>query len=97
MFSTRSLGQLARVDQLGEGPPGVERADDDVGVELGAVGQRDADALPSLVITASTGGVEQISAPKACAARASTWVKPPLPPLWNAHDPKWPSCSPSEW
>ena len=24
-----------------------------------------------------------ISAPYACAARASTWVKPPLPPLWK--------------
>ena len=38
-----------------------------------------------------------ISAPYACAARASTWVKPPLPPLWNDQAPKCPSCSPSEW
>ena len=30
------------------------------------------------------------------AARASTWVNPPLPPLWKAHAPNSPSCSPME-
>ena len=54
-------------------------------------------ARPSLVITESTGALSRISAPKACAARASTCVKPPLPPLWNDQAPKCPSCSPSEW
>ena len=39
----------------------------------------------------------RISAPYADAARESTWVKPPLPPLWNAHEPRWPSCSPILW
>ena len=49
------------------------------------------------VMTESTGDSSRISAPNACAARASTWVNPPLPPLWNAHAPNSPSCSPSEW
>ena len=44
-----------------------------------------------------TGAARRISAPYAVAARASTWVKPPLPPLWNAHEPRWPSCSPILW
>ena len=47
--------------------------------------------------TAVTGEPSRISAPNASAARASTWVKPPLPPLWNAHEPRWPSCSPILW
>ena len=54
-------------------------------------------ARPSFVITAATGASRRISAPNDCAARASTWVKPPLPPLWNAQAPNSPSCSPSEW
>ena len=54
-------------------------------------------ARPLLVITWLTGVSTTISAPNARAARASTWVNPPLPPLWNAHEPKWPSCSPRLW
>ena len=49
------------------------------------------------MITEFTGALSRISAPKAWAARASTWVKPPLPPLWNDQAPKCPSCSPREW
>ena len=45
-------------------------------------------------MTRSTGALSMISAPYACAARASTWVNPPLPPLWNDQAPKCPSCSP---
>ena len=54
-------------------------------------------ASPSRVSTRSTGASSRISAPNASAARASTWVKPPLPPLWKAHVPNSPSCSPREW
>ena len=54
-------------------------------------------ARPPSVSTEATGAPSRISAPYACAARASTWVKPPLPPLWNAHEPRWPSCSPILW
>ena len=45
-------------------------------------------ARPSEVSTESTRAPSRISAPYASAARASTWVKPPLPPLWNAHEPE---------
>ena len=53
-------GQLARLDQLGERAPRVERADHDVGA-LSSVPSASATptARPSLVITESTGGVEQ--------------------------------------
>ena len=54
-------------------------------------------ARPSLVITSATGDSSTISAPNDRAARARTWVNPPLPPLWKAHAPNSPSCSPSEW
>ena len=54
-------------------------------------------ARPPFVMTESTGALSRISAPKDCAARARTWVNPPLPPLWNDQAPKWPSCSPSVW
>ena len=54
-------------------------------------------ARPLLVITRSTSALSLISAPNDWAARASTCVKPPLPPLWNAHDPRLPSCSPMLW
>ena len=53
-------------------------------------------ARPSFVITESTGDSNRISAPNDQAARASTWVNPPLPPLWNDQVPNSPSCSPSE-
>ena len=45
----------------------------------------------------ATGESSRISAPYASAARASTCVKPPLPPLWKAQEPRWPSCSPILW
>ena len=54
-------------------------------------------ASPSRVRTRSTGASVRISAPNDSAARASTWVKPPFPPLWKAHVPNSPSCSPREW
>ena len=52
---------------------------------------------PSWVITEVTGEASRISAPNAEAARASTCVKPPLPPLWKAQEPRCPSCSPILW
>ena len=52
---------------------------------------------PSCVVTAVTAESRRISAPKDSAARASTWVNPPLPPLWNAQVPTRPSCSPMLW
>jgi hypothetical protein len=48
-------------------------------------------------MTAATGDSSTISAPNERAARASTWVNPPLPPLWKAHAPNSASCSPIEW
>ena len=51
-------------------------------------------ARPPVVSTRSTSAPVTISAPKAWAARARTWVNPPLPPLWNDHDPRSPSCWP---
>ena len=38
-------------------------------------------ARPFFVMTLATGDSSTISAPNDCAARASTWVNPPLPPL----------------
>ncbi len=55
------------------------------------------DARPSVVSTLLTRAPNRISAPCASAARATTCVNPPLPPLWNAHDPRCPSCSPILW
>ena len=52
---------------------------------------------PPDVVTSATGASSRISAPNERAARASTCVKPPLPPLWNAQAPNSPSCSPSRW
>ena len=54
-------------------------------------------ARPFFVMTVSTGDSSTISAPNERAARASTWVNPPLPRLWKAHAPNSPSCSPIEW
>ena len=48
-------------------------------------------------MTCSTGDSSRISTPNDSAARASTWVNPPLPRLWNAHAPNSPSCSPRMW
>ena len=48
-LSTRSPGSAARVDQLEEGTPRVERRDHDRGAELGAVLERDADRRPVLL------------------------------------------------
>jgi hypothetical protein len=54
-------------------------------------------ARPSLVMTRSTGDSSLISTPKLSAARARTFLNPPLPCLWKAHAPNSPSCSPSRW
>jgi hypothetical protein len=51
-------------------------------------------ARPPFVMTSETGDSSLISAPNEAAARARTWVNPPLPPLWKAHAPNSPSCSP---
>ena len=52
---------------------------------------------PFTVSTFDTAASSLISAPNACAARASTWVRPPLPPLWKPQLPNTPSCSPMLW
>ena len=44
-------------------------------------------ARPFFVTTWSTGDSSLISAPNDSAARARTWVNPPLPPLWKAQAP----------
>ena len=48
IVSTRSRGQLPRVDELEERPPRVERADHRRGVVLGPVRERDADGPAAL-------------------------------------------------
>ena len=66
-------------------------------MELGAVLERDPDRPAVLGEHVADGASSRISAPYASAARASTWVNPPLPPLWKAQEPRCPSCSPILW
>ena len=88
--------QFAWVDELQEGATWVERAHDGVRVVLGTVLEGDADRLAVACDDLRDGRLEDDLGPEPCAARARTWVKPPLPPLWKAQAPNSPSCSPSE-
>ena len=47
-------------------------------------------ARPPFVMTSTTGDSRTISAPNERAARARTWVNPPLPRLWKAWPPEFP-------
>ncbi len=97
MFSTRSLGSSRGSTSWVKVRRGSSALTTVLALSSVPSARATPTARPSLVITESTSASRMISAPKAWAARASTWVKPPLPPLWNAHEPKWPSCSPIEW
>ena len=81
------VGELARLDELEERAARVEGAHDDRRENsVPSSGRRRCAAV--LGDHAVDRRSSRISAPNDSAARASTWVKPPLPPLWNAHEPR---------